>query len=485
MIEEIFPNTFLPENHWYEKALNATIHPSVKFFFNLSTEQIVERYCHLNPKVEKKSLFEILTYKPKYFYLSGGDLIHVTTDDGNKKMILIENNSCPSGQKSMPLLDEYQEQGGYKKFIAQTIIPKYRNKLQGNIAVIYDKNYMEASGYAHALADATKKKVLLISCYNHEEIPLRLNKEDYLECKTEDGSWITLDFVFRYLTHKPWNRLPISSKTVIVNPIITCLAGGRNKLTASKAYSLFNAEIKAKNLEILCPQTIWDVSKEEIPLWVQKFGGKAVIKIPYSNAGQGVFTITSETELDAFMSGTYDYEKFIVQSLIGNYHWSSISESRVYYHVGSMPNKNKKSFVIDFRIMIHATQTGFKPLSIYCRRAAKPLVEKLSGKDDSWSILGTNLSYKKDDGSWGSDTNRLLLMERREFNNLGISNDDLIEGFIQVVLSTIAIDKLAQGLINSKGNLKPKLFKSLNNDQKLLDEIGAYYNKPSLMILNN
>jgi hypothetical protein len=86
-------------------------------------------------------------------------------------------------------------------------------------------------------------------------------------------------------------------------------------------------------------------------------------------------------------------------------------------------------------------------------------------------MLGTNLSIKNDDGTWGSDTSRLMLTDRRDFNKLGLGLDDLIEAYIQTVLSTIAIDKMAKALFNSKGRFRPKLFKSLNNDPVLIREI--------------
>ena len=62
-------------------------------------------------------------------------------------------------------------------------------------------------------------------------------------------------------------------------------------------------------------------------------------------------------------------------------------------------------------------------------------------------------------------------MERKEFNNLGISLDDLVEAYIQTVLTSIAIDKMAIKLINTKGGFKKKLFKSLNDDELLIKEI--------------
>ncbi len=113
---------FEPANHWYEKALNATIHPMVSFFLSLSKERIIARYCHLQPRVNPQVLNELLSYQTKHFKWAGADLIHVTNESGKKHMAIIENNSCPSGQKSMPLLDDTNEFGGYKTLIEETFL---------------------------------------------------------------------------------------------------------------------------------------------------------------------------------------------------------------------------------------------------------------------------------------------------------------------------------------------------------------------------
>ncbi|MEZ4988253.1 MAG: hypothetical protein R2795_25035 [Saprospiraceae bacterium] len=54
------PGYFDPASHWYQKALNATIHPMVHFFLNLSQQRIISRYCHLHPKVGKEKMEELL-----------------------------------------------------------------------------------------------------------------------------------------------------------------------------------------------------------------------------------------------------------------------------------------------------------------------------------------------------------------------------------------------------------------------------------------
>lgn len=470
-VKQIQPGQFEPEKHWYEKALNATIHPMVNFFFNLSQQRIVNRYCHLHPIVQPDALTELLSYQPKFFRWAGCDLLNVTSAGAKRQMVVLETNSCPSGQKSMPLRDDNLEQGGYRQLVEHSIKPLDNRRLpKGALAVIYDKNPMEASGYAAAMADGFKEPVYLIPYYLEHDRQ-HLENRNGLLILHRDGTEIPIRLAFRYLTQKPWNRLPVNSKTLIFNPIIACLAGGRNKLLAAKAYDYFNAKWEGSGLSINMPETFRDVSKEEIPFLVQQLGGQAVIKIPYSNAGQGVFTIVHPEELEAFMQMDFYYDQFIVQSLIGNYKWSSETKKGRLYHVGTVPDKRGHSFVSDIRMMICQGREGFMPLSIYARRAEKPLVDQLKQGAASWSILGTNLSYRNEQGAWASDTNRLMLMDRRDFNRLGVGVDDLIEAYIQTVLSVIAIDELGQQLINTKGALRKKLFNSLNSDKALMDEI--------------
>lgn len=474
-VRAIPPGNFQAEAHWYPKALNATIHPMVSFFMNLSPERIVSRYCHLNPKTDQAKLLELLSYECRHFLWSGADLIHATTAEGNRRMVVIENNSCPSGQKSMPLLDDHQEEGGYRRLVERTFLPYVKkrtggHRVDGRLAVIYDKNPMETTGYAAVIADVFDEEVLLITDYDGApERNLKL-EDDLLYARVND-EWVPLRAAFRYVTQKPWNRLPLTCRTRILNPIVACLAGGRNKMVAAKAYDFFNGELAGTGLKINAPETIRDVAKNEVPLWVARWGGQAVVKIPYSNAGQGVFTITNENELEAFMAIEGHYDRYIVQSLIGNYAWSSNTSTGRYYHVGTIPNKHGKTHVCDIRMMVSSTQKGIRPLACYSRRAREPLADKLTGTEDSWAMLGTNLSEKLGDNQWNSDVHRLLLMDRRDFNRMGVGLDDLIEAYIQTVLSTVAIDRMAAQLFTKKGKFSTRLFKSLNDDEALLAEM--------------
>ncbi|CDS07008.1 hypothetical protein LRAMOSA09531 [Lichtheimia ramosa] len=466
---------FEPEQHFYPRVLNAQIHPLVQSFLTLGNERIIARYTHLNPSVKAETLRDILSYSPRYFQWAGSDLFNVTTATGQRQMIVIETNSCPSGQKSMPILSETEENnehGGYRVVIESA----FKSQLSkadpslGGLAVIYDKNVMESSGYAAVLADVAKEDVWLVEWYDKDTDPNVKWQNGILHVRDEHHVWHPIRACFRYLTQKPWNRFPLKTRTIVMNQIISCLAGGRNKMMAARAYDFYNSDLVDTGLSIRTPETVNNVTLGEVPLWIHSMGGHAVLKVPYSNAGQGVYTITNHDELSNFMNEKHYYDKFIVQSLVGNASWSSVTRTGKFYHVGTIPNKKTNTFVSDLRMMIAGDENGFRPICIYGRKARRPLTAKLGPHDDTWEMLGTNLSIKLPNGDWTTDTSRLILMDRRDFNQLGIGIDDLIDAYIQTVLAVIAIDKMADRLMAS-GQFDYQLFQSLNPDDALLREI--------------
>ncbi len=473
MYERIQHTDFQFEQHWYPKVLNSTMNTLVQHFMRMPVSRIARRYQHLNPSVDPERLSAMLHYRPRWFFWSGADLIHVATAGGKRQMVLIETNSCPSGQKSTPLLDEHDEWGGYGRLMNGGIQAFLKGKrlISGALAVVYDKNPMEARGYAFALSQRFGEPVHCVTWKQSESDPnVRIN-DRVLEVRDDAGTWHPIRFAFRYLTQNPWNRLPSGLKTQVFNPILTCLAGGRNKMLAAKAYDFFNAELRPSSLKIHTPVTQWDIEQAEVPFWYERFGGHVVVKNPYGNAGQGVYLITSKAELDAFMATDGRYEKYIVQSLIGNHHWSSQTEAGKLYHVGTFPDKHDRSYVSDLRLMIHYTEEGFRPLGMYSRRAAEALPDRLKKDQATWPILGTNISVKKGVDEWDYDIARLILMDRKDFNKLGLGIDDLIDAYVQAVLATVAIDKMADQLAAKSGKLKRKTFYALNPDRSLLEEI--------------
>ncbi|KAF9173383.1 hypothetical protein BGX20_003342 [Mortierella sp. AD010] len=425
---------FEPEKHFYPRVLNAQIHPMVGYFFSLGNERIIARYMHLNPQVSEEHLRRCLEY-----------------EHGGYRLVL---------------------ESAFKDIIDNADLSL------GGLAVVCDKNMMESSGYAATLAEVMKEKVWLVEYYEHDQDPPVKWIDRVMYIRDEKKEWHSIRACFRYVTQKPWNRFPLYTKTVVMNQIVACLAGGRNKMMAAKAYELFNAELADSGLYVRAPETINNVTKSEIPLWLDSMGGHAVVKVPYSNAGQGVYTITNKQELQDFMDTPQHYDKYIVQSLVGNASWSSITRHGKFYHVGTIPNKRNNTFVTDLRMMVAGNKQGFRPICIYARRARKPLIRHL--EDDpsttSWEMLGTNLSVKSPSGEWSTEAARLLLMDRKDFNQLGLGVDDMIDAYIQTVLSVIAIDKMCQRLMkdNTDGSGQTfdlELFKALNPDSVLWQEV--------------
>ncbi|KAG5457478.1 MAG: hypothetical protein BJ554DRAFT_2495, partial [Olpidium bornovanus] len=407
--------TISNRRHYYPRVLNAAIHPLIGSFFSLGNERIVARYAHLNPNVNQDVLRILLSYSPEFFQWAGmlrrtaGEraLQSASTCLGGFEAVTYRTIPSPSGQKSMPLLEEQgNEQGGYRVVLESA----FKSSLEradpslGDLAVVYDKNGMEASGYAAAMAEVTKERVWLVEYYDWDLDPPVKWDDGAMSVKDKDGGgrnlvactlfvrtyaavdrntglrlvvsecivvWHPIRACFRYVTQKPWNRFPLSTKTVVTNSITACLSGGRNKMMAAYAYELFNSQVEESGLAVRAPETIRSVSRHEIPMWVDSMGGHAVLKVPYSNAGQGVYTITNPEELRWFMAAHHDYDKFIVQSLVGNASWSSTTKAGKFYHVGTIPNKHINTFVTDLRMMVTADKTGFRPVCIYARKARK------------------------------------------------------------------------------------------------------------------
>ena len=471
-ITEVPPGGFEAEAHYYPRVPNAQLHPLVKSFLHLGNDRIAKRYCHLHPEANADAVHRVLQTAPRYFRWAGADLFHVTNDRGIRRNVVVETNSCPSGQKSMPLRADQEEHGGYRVLLERSFLPALkarRGTPSGCLAVLSDKNPMETMGYAHALADLTGETVLHVTL-PHEGWRDVVKWDDRVLYVKRDDGWQPVRAAFRYVTQKPWTRIPPLSRTYIYNPVIVCLAGGRNKLLAAKAYDLMNAELKEDGLAIRTPETIWDVSMREVPLWVERMGGVAVVKNPYSNAGQGVYTITNQAELDAFLAVDHDYDRFIVQGLVGNLQWTSRTRGDRLYHVGTVPDKAGRIYVADFRFMVGSNDDGFFPVALYARRARLPLADTLTEDADSWGMLGTNLSVKTETG-FATEPNRLMLFDQRDFNRLGLGIDDLTEGYLQTCLSVLAVDNMAQRLRSSKGRFKHRLFRTLNPDPALSDEV--------------
>ena len=473
----ISPSVFNENDHFYNCVLNKKLHKTVEYFFSLSKKDYIKIYCnkYKDANVNEEILNEMMSYKPKYFHWSGIDLLNVNNFDSyNNNMVILETNSCPSGQKSMPnIIPGLGYETLMKLFISIVNDLSEKNMLhEGVLAVIYDKNYVEVSGYAKKLANISSENIYLVESYNNDEFPsIKWDSDGVMYIIDNNMAWIKVRAVFRYVTQQPWNRIPINSKTFVFNSILSCISGGRNKLLAHKAYEeLNNNELLNSGLKIRIPYTICDVTFNDIELIIKNMDYRAVIKIPYSNAGQGVFTIHTKEEYDICIKNISNtkYEKLIIQELIDS--------------VGTVPINND-IYVWDLRIMINSSRDGYKPLVLYARKAECPLV---SNKDKNYNINNdndnnnnssrkmylTNLSEKIEENKWNTATERLIILDEENFEKLGITLEDLVDGYIQATLATIAIDKMAIKLwCDKKFKFNIDLFNSLNSDNGLVNEM--------------
>ncbi|MCH7399384.1 hypothetical protein MM236_15385 [Belliella sp. DSM 107340] len=437
------PGDFEPTDHWYPRVLNSNIHPLVSYFLNLTHEQMVERYHRLHPQSDPETIKKIMSYQPQYFRWAGTDLMHVTNHEGNRKLTVIETNSCPSGQKSMPLLDLNVEQGGYKRLIEKTFKPMvdaYPEK--GSLAVIYDKNPMENIGYAATVADVFGEDVFLAKFDKDDQDPPVKFDEGKMYVRNEVEKWVEIRAAFRYVTQEPWTRIPGNPKTLLLNPIEACLAGGRNKEVASAAYDRFNEEFKDKGISIFTPDTYRKVKYSELDHHFDLLGGSMVIKVPDSNAGQGVYTVVNKNELEHAKSEIDPNDDYLVQQLIHSNYSKGLDPNKSWYHVGTIPDSKGRSFAFDLRLMMHATEEGMRPLAVYSRKSRFPLNKELPEDMNSWEVYGTNLSVKGEDG-WSYADERLMLFDVRNFGQLGLGVDELIKGFVQSTMAVYAIDQNA------------------------------------------
>ena len=70
------------------------------------------------------------------------------------------------------------------------------------------------------------------------------NSPGIMHIRTEDRAWHPIRACFRYVTNAPWKRIPVRTKTLVMNKIVACLAGGRNKMMAHRYFTTNNILLK-------------------------------------------------------------------------------------------------------------------------------------------------------------------------------------------------------------------------------------------------
>jgi len=169
------PGAFDASACHYPRVLNAAQHPAVQQFMGMSRSTMIARYCVTHPNVSEAALSAVLRHSPTHFRWAGCDLFVCGPE---RRALVVETNSCPSGQKSLPFADG-DELNGYGRLMRTafaSLLPQGAiagssgagagaTQLSasdgGVLVVMYDKNQMEATGYASALAELSGEPVYL------------------------------------------------------------------------------------------------------------------------------------------------------------------------------------------------------------------------------------------------------------------------------------------------------------------------------------
>jgi hypothetical protein len=117
-------------------------------------------------------------------------------------------------------------------------------------------------------------------------------------------------------------------------------------------------------------------------------------KIPYSNTGQGVFTIVNREELNAFMQlRPLSTINSLLKDLIKLYvEFRGNTEGSFYHTSGRYQDTRAKLLWQDYSPHM-VSSSSIKPLHA-CPQALSPLPDNLEGSQSSWEILSWGIHKK-------------------------------------------------------------------------------------------
>lgn len=459
---------------------NVAIHPTVQILFGMSNDMILERYKAHNPDVDLEALKKYFSYESKHLQWGATDVfpsikLFETVDLNGERIkvvqklaYVIENNTVPGVQHSIPIDDTDPERpSGFFPIMKNMFLYHIRDidKSEGVLAIFVDMA-SEQSGieYAEALAMISGEPVYLVKFkLGVESMVEIIDGRAYIK---NNPTNIPIRAIFRYMTDEELPHIFINLKTRIINTYEASLAGGGNKNVAAIAYREFNEELKTRKIgvQIRTPKTFPNVPLDKIQEVYQMLGGCIVIKEPSFHSGKGIYPIICQTALDKFLQTDHESKTFLVQELIGHPDWNSNSDKL--YHRGTVPDRWGRSYIYDMRFLCINTQYGYRPIALFARRASKPLTTK----DDSsnlWDIIGTNMGSINSEGKLVLDQSRAMYSSMYEFDNYGLNLDDLIDVYVQSILTMLAIDQMALKLTRN-GKFDKEMYKMMVNPNDLL-----------------
>jgi len=458
----VSPGEYDPANSSYPVIRTSRVHRIVEDLFALDHAGLIANYCARHPVSSRSALLRLLEWRCSNLVWAGCDFFPLRLKEGEPGVLLLETNSCPAGQKSMPAVGNEIGPGGYRRIYDELFagIPA-----DGPLAVLFDKNEQEARGYAATFATESGRDAVLVPVLQSGYASTIRFVNGVLEIGTASG-WMRAAGALRYVTDQPWLRLPLSTSTPILNPVIACLAGGRNKHLANLAYERFNERWKGRGFSINAPSTVGDLARDDVAAAVAAFGGQAVIKTPYGHAGDGIFPVVREEGLAQWrLANESGSGRYVVQRLIGEEHRCNAGAG------------DADQVVFDFRMMLSNGSRGFRLISTFGRKAKQRFSFPLRQESVRDQLI-TNISFRDQSGQWQTDPQRVVPFNEENFGRLGLTLDDLIDAFLQSAMAMVAIDELSKELSDSEGKLDLPAFHSLNGDRELEQAIAKHTHRP-------
>lgn len=112
-----------------------------------------------------------------------------------------------------------------------------------------------------------------------------------------------------------------------------------------------------------------------------------------------------------------------------------------------MKAKDGLNYSFDLRMIVSWSTDGWRLITGQTRRAHNAVGGE---QENSWDILGTNLSKKIEDqighNRFTTEVDRMTSLDSENFDSLGLSKKDLIEAYFQSIFCVVSIDMYANNL---------------------------------------
>jgi len=374
-------------------------------------------YAARHPGVDRDETTALLCSEARRFYLAGVDLMTVG-DARDSRFVVIEINSAPGFAYCTPGRDAWER--AYRR-TADLLLERLPRAQWPDVALLTESKIpIETEGFSAVLRDSIGA-----------EVPVLAPADLRAVCRDAAGNRVRLTVRgrplrggLRYLHLNPWELLPPNAEGVFVNGTDVDLAGGRDKIAAHHAFTLFNDRYARRGLAIHTPPTRIVERDEPAP----RSDRLVVRKVPHGNSGIGVDFVPSSTPAG--------YRHLEQQLLLPPGH-----EVDDYPPLRPLVAGGER-YVYDLRVVIGGTRRGFVPLMMYARRARRPLRD-LRSLDPAVldDFLKVNIARVARHGSIVLEEERLTLPDAAGAASLGLSRDQLVDAVVQSILATIAVDR--------------------------------------------